>query len=92
MPPVFRWEEFMHTISSDIETFSSNDLSKCGVYKYVQAPDFDIILFGYSVDGGVVKVVDLAAGEEIVKRSELHRRLKKASLRQNTVWQIKEIK
>lgn len=55
----------MHTISIDIETFSSNDLSKCGVYKYVQAPDFDILLFGYSVDGGVVKVVDLAAGEEI---------------------------
>ena len=55
----------MHTISIDIETFSSNDLSKCGVYKYVQAPDFDILLFGYSVDGGAVKVVDLAAGEEI---------------------------
>ena len=55
----------MHTISIDIETFSSNDLSKCGVYKYVQAPDFDILLFGYSVDGGVVKVVDLEDGEEI---------------------------
>lgn len=55
----------MHTISIDIETFSSNDLSKCGVYKYVQAPDFDILLFGYSVDSGVVKVIDLVAGEEI---------------------------
>lgn len=55
----------MHTISIDIETFSSNDLSKCGVYKYVQAPDFDILLFGYAVDGGAVKIVDLAAGEEI---------------------------
>lgn len=55
----------MHTISIDIETFSSNDLSKCGVYKYVQTPDFDILLFGYAVDGGVVKIVDLAAGEEI---------------------------
>ena len=65
MPPVFRWEEDMRTISIDIETFSSNDLNKCGVYKYVQAPDFDILLFGYAVDGGTVKVVDLAAGEEI---------------------------
>lgn len=65
MPPVFRWEKDMRTISIDIETFSSNDLNKCGVYKYVQAPDFDILLFGYAVDGGTVKVVDLAAGEEI---------------------------
>ena len=65
MPPVFRWEEDMRTISIDIETFSSNDLNKCGVYKYVQAPDFDILLFGYAVDGGTVKVVDLEAGEEI---------------------------
>lgn len=55
----------MHTISIDIETYSSNDLNRCGVYKYVQAPDFDILLFGYAVDGGAVKVVDLAAGEEI---------------------------
>lgn len=65
MPPVFRLEEFMRTLAIDLETFSSNDLSKCGVYKYVQAPDFDILLFGYAIDGGVVKVVDLAAGEEI---------------------------
>lgn len=65
MPPVFRWEEDMRTISIDIETFSSNDLNKCGVYKYVHAPDFDILLFGYAVDGGTVKVVDLEAGEEI---------------------------
>ena len=55
----------MRTLSIDIESFSSNDLNKCGVYKYVQAPDFDILLFGYAVDGGAVKVVDLAAGEEI---------------------------
>lgn len=55
----------MRTLSIDIETFSSNDLNKCGVYKYVQAPDFDILLFGYAVDGSTVKVVDLAAGEEI---------------------------
>ncbi len=55
----------MHTISIDVETYSSNDLNKCGVYKYVQAPDFDILLFGYAVDDGAVQVVDLVAGEEI---------------------------
>lgn len=55
----------MKTISIDIETYSGNDLNKCGVYKYVQHPDFDILLFGYAVDGGEVHVVDLTAGEEI---------------------------
>lgn len=55
----------METISIDIETYSGNDLNKCGVYKYVQHPDFDILLFGYAVNGGEVHVVDLAAGEEI---------------------------
>ena len=54
----------MNSISIDIETFSSNDLSKCGVYKYVEASDFDILLFGYAVDGGDVIVVDLSAGEK----------------------------
>ena len=53
----------METISIDIETYSGNDLGKCGVYKYVQHPDFDILLFGYAVDGGAVRVVDLASGE-----------------------------
>ena len=43
----------------DIETFSSIDLSKCGVYKYTESNDFEILLFGYSVDGTDVKVVDL---------------------------------
>ena len=61
----FRMGGIMNSISIDIETFSSNDLSKCGVYKYVEAPDFDILLFGYAVDGDEVIVVDLAAGEEI---------------------------
>ena len=55
----------MKTLSIDIETFSSIDLSKCGVYKYTEAPDFDILLFGYSIDGGSVKEVDLACGEVI---------------------------
>ncbi len=55
----------MKTISCDIETFSSVDLAKAGVYKYAESPDFEILLFGYSVDGGDVRVVDLAAGETI---------------------------
>lgn len=55
----------MKTISIDIETYSSVDLSKSGVYKYTEAPDFEIILFGYSVDGGEVRVVDLLSGAPI---------------------------
>lgn len=55
----------MQTLSIDIETYSSVDLSKCGVYKYTEAADFDILLFGYSVDDGPVQVVDLACGETI---------------------------
>ena len=55
----------MQSLSIDIETYSSVDLSKCGVYKYTEAADFDILLFGYSVDGGPVQVVDLACGEAI---------------------------
>jgi len=53
------------TLSIDIETYSSNNLNECGVYKYCEAPDFEILLFGYSVDGGDVQVVDLADGEVI---------------------------
>jgi len=55
----------MKTLSIDIETFSSAPLTKCGVYKYVEAPDFEILLFGYSADGGPVQVVDLACGEKL---------------------------
>ena len=55
----------MKTISIDIETFSGNDLAKCGVYKYAESPDFEILLFGCSVDGGEVQVLDLANGETI---------------------------
>lgn len=53
------------TISIDIETFSDVDLQKCGVYKYVQSPVFEVLLFGYSVNGAAVQVVDLAQGESI---------------------------
>ena len=55
----------MKSINIDVESFSSVDLSKCGVYRYASSPDFDILLFGFSVDGGDVHVVDLACGEEI---------------------------
>lgn len=55
----------MKNLSIDIETYSSTDLSKCGVYKYTENTDFEILLFGYSVDGGEVQVVDLAQGEKI---------------------------
>lgn len=55
----------MKTIHIDLESYSGNDLGKCGVYKYVQHPDFDILLFGYAVDGGAVRVVDLASGETL---------------------------
>lgn len=55
----------MKHLSIDIETYSSENLAKCGVYRYCQSPDFEVLLFGYSVDGGPVKVVDLANGEII---------------------------
>lgn len=61
----------MKTISIDLETYSDVDLQKCGVYKYAQSENFEILLFGYSVDGDEVSVVDIAQGEiipdEIIK-------------------------
>jgi len=53
----------MKILSLDIETYSNIDLSKCGVYKYAESPDFEVLLFGYSVDGGEASVVDIANGE-----------------------------
>lgn len=55
----------MQHLSIDIETYSSVNLQKAGVYKYAESPDFDILLFGYSVDGGRVQVTDLACGDKI---------------------------
>lgn len=55
----------MKNLSIDIETYSDVDLSKAGVYKYSESPNFDILLFGYAIDGGEVQVVDLASGEAI---------------------------
>ena len=50
------------TLSIDIETFSSEDLAKAGVYRYAEAPDFRILLFGYSVNEGPVQVEDISSG------------------------------
>nr|DAZ40311.1 MAG TPA: DNA polymerase I [Caudoviricetes sp.] len=55
----------MKTLSIDIETYSGVDLAKCGVYKYAESDDFEVLLFGYAADGGEVHVVDLANGEKI---------------------------
>lgn len=55
----------MKRMNIDIETYSEADLSKSGVYKYVDAPGFEVLLFGYSADGGPVKVISLAEGEEL---------------------------
>lgn len=55
----------MKTLSLDLETYSSVDLGKSSVYRYAESPDFDILLLGYSADGGEVQVVDLAQGEQV---------------------------
>lgn len=55
----------MQKLSIDIETYSDVDLIKCGVYKYADSPNFEILLFAYSVDDGEVKIVDLAGGEQL---------------------------
>lgn len=53
----------LHHLSIDLETFSSVPIGKAGAYKYIQSPDFEILLFAYSVDGSPVEIVDLALGE-----------------------------
>lgn len=53
----------LHHLSIDLETFSSVPIAKAGAYKYIQSPDFEILLFAYSVDGSPVEIVDLAQGE-----------------------------
>lgn len=52
-----------HRLSIDLETFSSVPIQKSGAFKYVQSPDFEILLFAYSYDYGPVQIVDLACGE-----------------------------
>lgn len=57
----------MKKLSIDLETYSSVDLGKSGVYKYAESEDFEILLFAYSIDDGEVKVIDLANGEIIIE-------------------------
>jgi DNA polymerase len=67
-PPPFPCKEgcdFLKAISIDIETFSSVDLGKSGVYRYAEGEDFEVLLFGYSIDGGEAQVIDLACGKKI---------------------------
>ncbi len=54
-------------MSIDLETFSDVDIKKSGVYKYAGSPNFEILLFAYSIDGSEVEVIDLASGEELPK-------------------------
>ena len=54
-----------HHLSIDLETYSSVPIGRAGAYKYVQSPDFEILLFAYSLDGGPVEIVDLAQGETL---------------------------
>lgn len=57
--------EKISNLSIDLETYSDIDLNKCGVYRYTESPNFEILLFGYSVNGGSVHIIDLAQGERI---------------------------
>ena len=55
----------MKILSIDIETFSDVNLGRCGVYRYADSSNFDILLFGYSIDGGSVELIDICSGEEL---------------------------
>ena len=57
--------EKIESISIDIETYSDRDLKKCGVYKYAESPNSELLLFGYSINNGPVTVIDVAQGEEV---------------------------
>ena len=68
LSPLFPYERSLTIVKNliiDIETYSSEDISKCGVYRYAEAKDFEVLLFGYSVDFGEAKVIDLASEEKI---------------------------
>jgi DNA polymerase len=66
--PFSLWREQMKTICLDIETFSSADLRKTGVYRYVEEADFEILLLSYAIDGGEIKTIDLAQGERVPEK------------------------
>lgn len=55
----------MHHLSIDLETYSSVPLAKAGAQKYIQSPDFEILLFAFSLDGAPVQIIDLARGEKL---------------------------
>ena len=55
----------MHHLSIDLETYSSVPIAKAGAQKYISSPDFEILLFAYSLDGAPVEIVDLATGEQL---------------------------
>ena len=55
----------MNELAVDLETFSSVDLRKAGLYKYAEAPDFRVLLFAYSLNGAAPTVIDLEQGEQI---------------------------
>lgn len=57
--------ETINTLEIDIETYSDVDLGKCGQYRYVESPSFEILLFAYSINDGPVSVIDLASGEKL---------------------------
>ena len=58
----------MKELSIDIETYSDVDLTKCGVYRYTESPNFEILLFSYSIDGSPVECIDVINGEEIPEK------------------------
>lgn len=58
----------MKKLSCDIETFSDVDLIRCGVYKYADSPDFEMLLFAYDADDGDVHIIDIAGGEELPEK------------------------
>lgn len=60
----------MRKLFIDIETFSSVDITKCGAYKYIASPDFEILIIGYAFDDGPVEIVDLARGDYIPEEFE----------------------
>ena len=55
----------MHELHIDLETYSSVSIRDAGLWKYISSPDFEILLFAYSVDGSPVQIIDLAQGEVV---------------------------
>ena len=55
----------IHKLSIDLETFSSVPIGKAGAFRYIDSPDFEILLFAYSLDNGPVQVIDVASGETV---------------------------